>query len=63
MEEEPKERDNIKESISFEMLSCVYRMPLRFKACWYFLALAACWAEVTAKLCVPEKSSLAHMYR
>ena len=32
-------------------------------ACWYFFALALCSLSVFAKLCVPEKSSFAHMYR
>ena len=34
-----------------------------FNAFWYFFALALCSLSVFAKLCVPEKSSLAHMYR
>ena len=32
-------------------------------ACWYFFALALCSLRVFAKLCVPEKSSFAHMYK
>ena len=34
-----------------------------FNAFWYFFALALCSLSVFAKLCVPEKSSFAHMYR
>ena len=32
-----------------------------FNAFWYLLALALCSLKVFAKLCVPEKSSFAHM--
>ena len=34
-----------------------------FSALWYLLALALCSLSVFAKLCVPEKSSFAHIYR
>ena len=33
-----------------------------FRASWYLLALALCSLRDFAKLCVPEKSSFAHMY-
>ena len=46
----------------FRQTSC-YWMPRWFSAAVYLAALALCSAYVRAKLCVPLKSSLAHMYR
>lgn len=40
-----------------------YFTPLLFSAAVYLAALARCSLYVRAKLCVPEKSSLAHIYR
>lgn len=40
-----------------------HRMPRRFSAAAYLAALDMCSAYVRAKLCVPLKSSFAHMYR
>lgn len=40
-----------------------YFTPLLFSAAVYRAALARCSLYVRAKLCVPEKSSLAHIYR
>ena len=47
---------------SIFVLSYFFILSL-LSACWYFLALALCSLSVFAKLCVPEKSSFAHMYR
>lgn len=38
-------------------------MPLLFNASEYLAAFFKCSSYVLAKLCVPEKSSLAHIYR
>ena len=45
----------------FVFLSVYFFMLSLFSACWYFLALALCSLSVLAKLCVPEKSSFAHI--
>ena len=52
-----------KAHLSFCCSFVVYFFMFRlFKASWYLLALALCSLRDFAKLCVPEKSSFAHMY-
>ncbi len=41
----------------------LYLIALWLSACWYRRALTLWTPNVLAKLCVPEKSSLAHMYK
>ena len=65
-------RLSIKEDVSVTS-SCFFVLSVRkvslylyifflFKAFQYFLAFCICSDNVVAKLCVPEKSSLAHIY-
>ena len=45
--------------VAFVVYFFMFRL---FRASWYLLALALCSLRDFAKLCVPEKSSFAHMY-
>ena len=61
-------RDYSLQSSPMPWCFCLFFLPYffilsLFNAFWYFFALALCSLSVFAKLCVPEKSSLAHMYR